>query len=164
MHLVYCLVFIILLMRGQLLELKKNTYFISFLNLNIMIDYLYVITQVSQKNYVCHKHRKLAFLFKKLPGFSCLQMTRHSSVRCVSDSFLQTVIFPNTRKSMEIRSLHVKSAIRCSTGKMSCWTIKGDTWKVSFPPMNLVIMVGVIFSQFLALKLQVSAICEVYEK
>lgn len=81
------------------------------------MDYLYVITQVSQKNYVCHK-QKLAFLFKRLHGFSCSQMTRHSSVRCVSDSFLQTVIFPNTRKSTEIRSLRAKSAIRCSTGRM----------------------------------------------
>lgn len=79
----------------------------------------------------------ICFHSKELCCFSCLQMTRHSSVRCVSDSSLQTVIFQNTRKSTGIRSLHVKSATRCSTGRMSCLTIKGDTWKVGILQINL---------------------------
>lgn len=86
--------------------------------------------------------QKLFPAVKSCNGFSCLQMTRHSSVRCVSDSSLQTATCQNTRKSTGIRSLHVRSAIRCSTGKMSCWTIKGGTWKVNLLQINLIISLG----------------------
>lgn len=99
-------------------------------------------TQIQQKNHLSHKHTKPVSSCKELHGFSCLQMTRHSSVRCVSDSSLQTATFQNTRKNMGIRSLHVRSAIRCSTGRMSCWTIKGGIWKVNLLQVNLIISLG----------------------
>lgn len=68
-----------------------------------------------------------------------LQMTRHFSVRCVSDSFLQTATSQSTKRNMETKNLPVRSAISCSTGRMSCWITRGDTWKVSTFGVNFLL-------------------------
>ncbi|KAF6385371.1 PR/SET domain 15 [Rhinolophus ferrumequinum] len=41
------------------------------------------------------------------------------------------VTFPSTRRSTGTKSLRVKSATKCSTARMSCWTTRGGTWKGS---------------------------------
>ncbi|KAF6385370.1 PR/SET domain 15 [Rhinolophus ferrumequinum] len=43
----------------------------------------------------------------------------------------RTVTFPSTRRSTGTKSLRVKSATKCSTARMSCWTTRGGTWKGS---------------------------------
>ncbi|KAL0182799.1 hypothetical protein M9458_022174, partial [Cirrhinus mrigala] len=52
-------------------------------------------------------------------------MTKRSSVRFAQGFSPLTVICPSTKRNMERSSMRVKSAIRCSTAKMSCRTTRG---------------------------------------
>uniref|UniRef100_D6RIL7 PR domain containing 15 n=1 Tax=Mus musculus TaxID=10090 RepID=D6RIL7_MOUSE len=49
---------------------------------------------------------------------------------CRTDSSPPTATSLSTRRNMGTRSLPVRSAVRCSTARMLCWTTRGDTWMV----------------------------------